>query len=142
LSRLREEYIDTGKMRFVYKQYAILGQESVRASEATECAAEQDAFWPMHDVLFEDLGTKRSTYNDETLSSFAAELNLDVDTFDTCLSSGRYSSLIAEDRTSIQALGVRGTPAFLINGIYISGAQPYEVFQEVIEEQLLLANEN
>ena len=136
LSRIREEYVDTGKVRFVYKQYAILGPESVRGSEATECAAEQDSFWPFHDVLFTDLSTNHSSLTDDKLIEFAEQLELDTESFGTCLASGRFSDLITQDRTSIQELGVRGTPAFLINGIYISGAQPYEVFQEVIEEQL------
>jgi protein-disulfide isomerase len=141
LGRLREEYVNTGKVHFVYMQYPILGQESVRAAEATECAAEQDKFWPLHDTLFEDMYADHSSYTDDKLIEFAKKIELDVETFSSCLASGRYSDLISQDRASIQELGVRGTPAFLINGIYLSGAQPYEVFQEVIEEQLKQASE-
>ncbi len=142
MNRLREEYIDTGKLQFVYKQYAILGPESVRAAEATECAADQGYFWEMHDELFLDLASRRTTYNETNLTEFADGLGLDIEQFSQCLSEGKYSDTIAQDRASIQSLGVRGTPAFLINGVYVSGAQPYEVFQEIIEEQLAAAEVN
>lgn len=139
MNRIRKEYVETGKVRFVYKQLAILGHESVRAAEATECAAEQDAFWSMHDHIFIDLATSRSTYHDQTLTQFAAELGLDDEAFNSCLTSDRHSGLISQDRDSIKQLGVSGTPAFVINGMYVSGARPYEVFQEIIEELLTAA---
>lgn len=136
MSRIREQYIDTGQVRFTYKHFAILGPESNRAAEASECAAEQDKFWEYHDRLFADQTTTRSTLNDERLLELAAEVGLDTDVLDECLSSGRYTNKVRQESLSIQSMGVRGTPAFLINGTFLSGAQPFEVFQQVIEEQL------
>lgn len=136
MSRIREQYIDTGQVRFTYKHFAILGPESNRAAEASECAAEQDKFWAYHDRLFADQTTTRSTLNDERLIELAGEVGLDPDTLGECLNSGRYTNKVRQESLSVQSMGVRGTPAFLINGIFISGAQPFEVFQQIIEEQL------
>lgn len=136
MSRIREQYIDTGKVRFSYKHFAILGPESNRAAEASECAAEQDKFWEYHDRLFADQTTTRSTLNDERLIELAVEVGLEPDALGECLNSGRYTGKVRQESLSIQSMGVRGTPAFLINGTFLSGAQPFEVFQQVIEEQL------
>ncbi len=136
MSRLRTEYIDTGKVRFVYKQFAILGPESTRTAEASECAAEQGKFWEYHDFVFNDQLSNHSTLSAEKLAGLAGDIGLDTTTFSECLSSGRHTALITQESLSVQSLGVRGTPAFLVNGVFISGAQPFEVFQQVIQEQL------
>ena len=137
MGRIREEYVDTGKVRFVYKNFAILGPESNIAAEGGECAAEQDLFWEYHDFIFADQATVRSALNEEGLIALAADIGLDVDAFGECLYSKRYASTVQQQAMSVQSLGVRGTPGFVINGVYISGAQPFEVFQQVIEEQLV-----
>ncbi|MCB0208941.1 MAG: thioredoxin domain-containing protein [Anaerolineae bacterium] len=136
MSRIREEYVETGKVKFVYKHFAILGPESSRAAEASECAAEQEAFWPFHDRVFADQAETHSTLNQEKLVSLANELDLDTSAFQDCLSSGRYSLQISKESQTVQALGLRGTPGFLINGLFINGAQPFDVFQGIIDEQL------
>jgi protein-disulfide isomerase len=136
LSRIREEYVQTGKVQFVYKHFAILGPESVRAAAASECAAEQDAFWDFHDVIFADQVAGHSSLSEEKLVNVAGNLGLDSTTFSQCLSAGRYTEQIQRESRTVQALGVRGTPGFLVNGVFISGAQPFEVFQQVIDEQL------
>lgn len=136
MSRIREQYIDSGQVRFVYKHFAILGPESNRAAEASECAAEQDKFWAYHDRLFADQTTTRSQLNDERLIELAVEVGLDPDALGECLNSGRWTAKIRQESLSVQSMGIRGTPAFLINGTFIFGAQPFEMFQQVIEEQL------
>jgi len=141
LSRIREEYIDTGKVRFVYKHFAILGPESSRSAEASECAAEQYEFWNFHDLVFSDQATNRSSLDQTQLTSLAEQIGLDSEAFQTCLSSGKYSLQIARESQAIQSLGVRGTPGFLVNGVFISGAQPFEVFEQIIEEQLTAAGD-
>ncbi len=123
----------------MYKHFAILGPESNRAAEASECAAEQGQFWPFHDAVFADQNTTRSTLSQERLVELAGTLGLDTDAFAECLRSGRYTSFVTQQSLGIQSLGVRGTPAFLVNGVFISGAQPFEVFQQVIDEQLAQA---
>lgn len=136
MSRIREEYIASGQVRFVYKHFAILGPESNQAAEASECAAEQEKFWDFHDLTFADQVASRSSLSAEKLTELAAEIGLDTDAFSECLASGRYTSQISQESLSVQSMGVRGTPAFLINGVFVSGAQPFEVFQEIIDEQL------
>jgi protein-disulfide isomerase len=136
LSRIRSEYIETGKVRFVYKHFAILGPESNRSAEASECAAEHGQFWDYHDVLFADQSSNHSSLDADQLVKLAGAVGLDTTVFRECLDAGRYTSLITQESLSVQSLGVRGTPGFVINGVFISGAQPFEVFQQVIEEQL------
>ena len=136
MSQIRTEYIETGKVRFVYKHFAILGPESNRSAEASECAAEQGKFWEYHDLIFEDQDASRSTLDQGRLISLADDIGLDTTAFGECLSSGKYSLQISRESQAVQALGVRGTPGFLVNGLFITGAQPFEVFQQIIEEQL------
>ncbi len=136
MNRIREEYVETGKVKFVYKHFAILGPESNRGAEASECAAEQEAFWPFHDLVFKDQVENYSTLDQETLVAFAEQLELDAEAFRECLASNRYSLQIQQESQTVSALGLRGTPGFLVNGMFINGAQPFEVFQQVIDEQL------
>jgi hypothetical protein len=136
LTRLREEYVNTGKVRFVYKHFAILGSESTRTAEASECAAEQGKFWIFHDLIFADQNSTRSSLNADRLAGMAANIGLDTTAFSECLSSGRYTALVSQETQVVKQMGVRGTPGFLINGNFISGAQPFEVFQQVIEGML------
>lgn len=133
LPQIREQYINTGQVRFVYKHFAILGPESNRIAEATECAAEQGQFWEYHDRIFAD---QASAFDDAKLADLASELGLDTTAFGECLASGRYTSQIQRESQAVSAMGMRGTPSFLINGIFTYGAQPFEAFQQVIEEQL------
>lgn len=136
MSRIRAEYISTGKVRFVYKHYAILGAESNRAAEASECMAEQDKFFDYHDAIFADQVSTRSTLDDNRLTELAKQVGADTTKFQECLTPGRYTAQIVQQTMSVAALGFRGTPAFLVNGVALSGAQPYEVFQQVVESQL------
>ena len=135
LPRLRERYVNTGQVRIVYKHFAILGPESSRIAEATECAAEQEQFWEYHDQIFVDQTTVRSTFDDDKLTELAGELGLDTVAFGECLTSGRYADQIQRESQAVSAMGMRGTPSFLINGIFATGAQPFEAFQQVIDEQ-------
>lgn len=136
MGRIRQEYVEAGKVQFIYKHFAILGPESNRAAEASECAAEQDKFWPYHDLVFQDQQANHSSLSIDKLVSLADEVGLEIDPFSECLSSGRYSLQISRESQTVQALGLRGTPGFLVNGLFINGAQPFEVFKQVIDEQL------
>ncbi len=120
----------------MYKNFAILGAESMKSAEAGECAADQGKFWELHDAIYADQVQNRSILNAETLTAMALDAGVDEAAFSECLSSGKYRDALVDEALSIQRMGVRGTPAFLINGMFVSGAQPFEVFQQVIEEQL------
>jgi len=136
LPQIREQYVDTGKIRFAYKHLAVLGPDSVRAAEASECAAEQDTFWDFHNAVFLDQAQNHTQLNVENLVSLADGVGLDTDTFRECLESGRYTNQVNQESMVVRNLGVNGTPGFVVNGVYIPGAQPFEVFQQVIDEEL------
>ena len=106
------------------------------AAQAANCAHDQGKFWVYHDKLFEN---QRALAQDQ-LKQYAAELGLDVDGFNACLDSGQFASAVDQDAAEGQVIGVRGTPAFFINGRFLSGAQPFEAFQEIIDAELTLAN--
>jgi len=116
---------------------AFLGEESGWAAEASECAADQDAFWEYHDKLFESQsGENQGAFNKDKLKGFAKDLNLDTEAFNECLDTGKYTQAIQESTQTAQSIGVRSTPAFLVNGQPMLGAQPYEAFQKVIDDFL------
>lgn len=140
LPQIRETYVETGIVRFAYRNMAVLGPESTRTAIAGECAAEQGNFWEFHDMAYTDQATTRSILNDEKLIAMAGGLSMDTTAFQQCLESGRYSSQIGQETMSAQSLGIRGTPSFLINGVFVTGAQPFEAFQQIIEEQIQAAN--
>lgn len=123
------------RVRFVYRDFPILAETSVTAALAAQCAADQGQFWAYHNILFRNQGR----FSTENLVSYASELSLNVDEFRACLEDQRHLSRIAADYQAAQALGVRGTPAFFINGRPISGAQPQAVFERIIEEELAAA---
>jgi protein-disulfide isomerase len=124
-------------VRIGYWHFAFLGNESQWAGEASECAAEQDAFWEYHDFLFDNqAGENRGAFNKENLKHFAEELGLDSKAFNECLDSGKYADQVIAETKTAQDIGVRSTPSFLINGQPVIGAQPFETFQKVIEALL------
>ena len=135
--QIDEAYIQSGKVRLGYWNFAFLGDESTWAAEAAECAADQDKFWEYHDILYgSQSGENQGAFNKDNLKKFAEELGLDTQTFNECLDSGKYTSLIQDDTSASSALGVNSTPTFLVNGQAVVGAQPFEVFQQTIESLL------
>jgi protein-disulfide isomerase len=133
--QLEEAYIESGVVRFGYQSIAILSEESVHAAEAGECAADQEAFWPYHDLLFAQLAQGNGNFSRENLKQFAADLDLDTATFNECLDSGKYTDLIRDQTMDARSIGIQSTPTFLINGRPFIGAQPFEAFQQVIEAE-------
>ncbi len=132
LPRLKETYIKKGKVRFIYRHFAILGKLSEQAAQAAECAGEQGKFWEYHDRLFANQGA----FTDGKLKRYAGELKLTAAAFSKCLDSGKYKEKVQGETAVAAFLGGRGTPTFFVNGRLLVGAQPFEVFQAVIEEEL------
>jgi len=131
LPRIEEKYIRTGTVRFVYRHLAILGAASVQAAIAAECAHEQGKFWPYHDRLFASAGLfALSTAN---LKRYAEELRLDTSRFNTCLDTAQPREKVERETSVGRAIGMTGTPGFLINRGRLIGAYPYEAFEEIIE---------
>lgn len=138
--QLRKEYIETGKVKMVYKHFAFLGPESVAAAEASECAKDYGKFWLYYDALFEaeiaDGRVNNGNLNKQLFLSIANRLDIDVKEFEQCVDSRKYKQKIERDLAEGQAFGVQGTPATFVNDVFVSGAQSYTVFKQVIEEQL------
>jgi len=134
LPRIKEIYINTGRVRFTYQHFAVLGEHSFAAGQAAECAREQEKFWPYHDKLFESQGGL--AFTNAKLKRYARESGLDVGAFAQCLDSGKYRQKVEEETRLGLQLGARGTPTFFLNGRMLPGAQPFEVFQAAIEEAL------
>ena len=106
--------------------------EAFPAAVASMCADEQGAYWPYHDKLFSyELDLGRDAY-----VQYAADLGLDGSTFESCLDSGKYDDFVQEDMDFALNLGVRSTPTFFINGLAVVGAQPLDVFQQLIDQEL------
>jgi protein-disulfide isomerase len=130
--RIVEEYGD--QVQIVYRDFPIesIHPESVSAAEAANCAYEQGYFWEYHELLFES----QRGLGQESYRAYAEEIGLDLDGFDTCMEENRFNEEVMDDLEFAARLGVRSTPTFFLNGIAVVGAQPFEVFKEVIEKEL------
>jgi len=133
LKQLEKEYIDTGKVRFVYRDFPLsFHKNAQKAAEAAECAGEQGKYFEMHDMLFE----KGVSGGITSFKQFAEEIGLDTAEFDECLDSEAMASEVQKDFIDGQKVGIKGTPGFVINKQVVSGAQPFSVFQQIIEAEL------
>ncbi len=131
VERILQEYGD--KVAVVFKQYPLpFHPNAQKAAEASECAQDQGKFWEYHDTLFANQDALSVT----NLKQYAATLGLNTATFNTCLDSGEKASEVAADAAEGSSFGVQGTPGFFVNGITVRGAQPFEVFKEVIDAEL------
>jgi protein-disulfide isomerase len=132
-----KQVLDTygNRVRLVYRNYPLPNHPNARpAAEAAQCANEQGKFWPYHDRLF----ANPAKLGDADLKQSAAELGLDAARFNACVDSHKYKSVVDADIKDADAAGVSGTPAFFINGRTLSGAQPFEAFKRIIDEELEL----
>ncbi len=135
---IKENYVDTGMVRYVFKDFPLtsIHPQAVLASEAARCAGDQDAYLEMHDVLFASQGEWSGNPNVESLfNGYAADLGLDADRFATCLAERTHETAVMADLDEGIGFGVRGTPAFFINGKNLSGAHPYATFVDAIEQE-------
>jgi len=130
ITQILEAYSD--RVRFVFRDFPILGPQSEKTAEASECADEQGKFWEYRDKLFES----QQVLDTSILKQYARELGLNTRKFDDCLDAGKMAEEVEKDIRDGQSYGVSGTPAFFINGILVSGAQPYSVFEQIIEQEL------
>jgi protein-disulfide isomerase len=132
LKQIEETYGD--KVRIVFRDYPLLQihPQAAKAAEAASCAAEQGKFWEMHDKLF----ANQQKLAVADLKAHATELGLKAEEFNQCLDSGKKEAGWKKDLEEGTAYGINSTPAFFINGRLISGAQPFEAFKQLIDEEL------
>lgn len=130
--RLMDTYAD--QVRLVYRDFPLtsIHPNAFAAAEAANCANEQGGFWDFHDRLF----SMEQGLSSQAYQLYARQLGLDEEAFKECLDSGRYKEEVQSDFDYAAELGVRSTPTFFINGIAVVGAQPYEVFQQIIDKEL------
>jgi protein-disulfide isomerase len=143
LPALKKEYIETGKVRYVFRDYPIdqLHPLARKAAEAAHCAGDQGKYWEMHDVLFQNATALALPQ----LAEHARALGLDGSAFDACFSSGRHAARVERGIADAAAAGVQGTPGFVIGktttgdvieGTPVRGAQPLDTFRQLIDRAL------
>ena len=134
VKEVRAKYGD--KVRLVYMDFPLgIHQHAMDAANAARCAGEQDKFWQYHDAMFAD----QSKLAPADLKASAAKLGLDAKKFGACLDKAKYQPQINQDMAEATKLGVTGTPTFFINGREITGAQPANKFEEVIDDEMARA---
>jgi len=140
---IMRDYIETGKANLVFVDFAFLGKDSSKAAQATYCADDQNMYWEYHNSLYNSQESKidNGWANSERLKAFAFNLNLDMELFNECLDSEKYSKRVQYNSQQARDNGVRGTPGFFIVGSnydqqQIGGAQPFSVFQRILESMI------
>ncbi|NNL58853.1 MAG: DsbA family protein [Nitrosopumilus sp.] len=146
LGQIEKEYISTGKVNFVYRDFPVQSTHpnAIPAALASECADDQERFWDMHDMIFENQRSWQDlqiTQSVDMFRQYAMKLGLDTDEFDSCLESGKHLEEIRNDLNDGRTYGVTGTPGFFVGNekigfVKIMGAQPFSSFQQVIDVQL------
>lgn len=136
---LLQQYVDTGKANFVFRDFPLNGPDSVLAAEAAYCAGDQDKYWQYHDELYKNwAGEKTGWVNQKSLDKFATTVGLELDKFDKCMQDNKYEQKVLDNQKFGENIGVDGTPSFIIfSGKDITkvvGAQPISVFQQVIDK--------
>lgn len=142
LPQIKKDYIDKGLVKLVYRQYPLppdLHPAARDLSEASECANDQGKFWEFHDKAFEEQakqGEGTIAITTEDITSWAADLGLDVAKFTSCFTNKSATKKIDDDMAEGQKVNVSSTPTFYINGQMVVGALPYSSFKTIIDEQL------
>jgi len=135
-------YVETGKVKILFKDFIVVGQDSIHAANAAHCANDQQMFWQYHSILYNNwAGEGTGWVSSEQLNKFANTLGLDMDEFSNCVSELKWEKLVNASHDDAIALGVTATPTFFVidqnkNVMKITGAQQYDVFKEVFDSAL------
>jgi len=135
-------YVETGKVKILFKDFIVVGQDSIHAANAAHCANDQQMFWQYHSILYNNwAGEGTGWVSSEQLNKFANTLGLNIDKFSKCISESKWEELVNASHDDGVALGVTATPTFFVidqnkNILKITGAQQYDVFKEVFDASL------
>jgi protein-disulfide isomerase len=137
-----QTYVETGKVKMIFKDFNIIGPDSVNASHGAHCAKDQGLFWEYHDILYSNwTGENNGWASSENLLKFAQEINLDIDQWSECMVNRDNSQIILSSNENARSLELTGTPAFFVIGpdgktTRLFGAQPFETFENIFEVEL------
>ena len=139
LKQIYEQYIMTGQVKYVYRDFPLNGVDSKLAAEASYCADDQNKYWMYHNMLFKNWnGEKTGWISMNSLMKFAADIDLDISEFNKCLNDHKYSQKVINNQNYAKSVGIDSTPSFLIFDaeqlIRIIGAQPLERFQYALNQ--------
>jgi len=135
-------YVETGKVKILFKDFIVVNDDSVNAASAAHCANDQKMFWQYHSTLYNNWdGEGTGWASSEQLHQFASTFGLDMDKFSECMSKSKWKELVDASHADGRTLGVDATPTFFIidqnnKVLKITGAQHYDVFQEVFDSLL------
>jgi len=135
-------YVETGKVKMLFKDFIVVNEDSINAASAAHCANDQKMFWQYHSTLYNNWdGEGTGWASSEQLHQFASTLGLDMDKFSECMSKSKWKELVDSSKVDGRTLGVSATPTFFIidqnnKVLKITGAQHYDVFQEVFDSLL------
>lgn len=135
--------IETGKTNLIYVDLAIIGRDSIKAHAGSYCADEQGLYWKYHDYLYANQGHENNGWaNQNNLKLLVSGIDgMDVNQFSKCLDSGKYEKRVNDNTKIARDSGARATPSFIVigpsgNAIPVTGAQPYGVFQQIVEDMI------
>lgn len=139
LNTINQEYIQTGKAKLVFRDFPLNGPDSVLAAEAVYCAGEQGKYWQYHDEVYHNWAGERTGWvNRDSLDKFGNTIELELKQFNNCIDSKKYHQRVLDHYSYGQKIGIDATPSFLIFNdekiIKVTGNQPLEVFQKVLDE--------
>lgn len=138
------DYVNTGKVKMVFRDFAFLGAESTVAANAAQCAEDQNQFWTYHNALYagkvaDDAkgGSEDDGFFSVTeLLKLGQQVGLNMTTFTSCVNNNSDANIVAQEKSAATAAGVDATPTVFINGTQVTGAQPYSAFKSVIDAAL------
>jgi protein-disulfide isomerase len=137
---IKKAYIDTGKVRLVFRHYPLSFHPAARpAALASQCAFDQGKFWEFHDLIFteqEKQGQGTVSFGLPELKAWAQKLGMNTSTFNSCIDTSTHADIVDADMKVAASVGVTGTPTFVINGKIVVGAQPFSIFKDVIDAAL------
>jgi len=135
--KIEQDYVADGRVKLVFHPVALIGQESLWAAEAAECANDQGKFWDYHDKLFENQkGENKGGFSIDNLKRFAEELGLDTQAFNQCIDSHQHEDLVKAETQDAAKKGIQSTPTFVIGEQTVDGPGSYDDVKKVIEAEL------
>jgi len=141
--QIEASYVESGQVSIAFKHFPVVGPDSKPAAMASQCANDQGMFWEFHDELYNNQGHENSGWaNRDNLKQIASDMGLDQQSFDSCLDSNKYQSLVEKDLSLAKQIKFTGTPSFLVlkndgsKPQALTGAYPFATFQKIFEDNL------